>query len=168
MSRRSVSACRLWVRAGLPGLIVAMAGCATQNCNPASDPGFLGAIGCNVGGAYGERVTQQGSELEQARERKRRLADELARTETEKERTEAERSRKEHELADLQRQTSTIQARMAKSKKKNADLTRRIASVQKEIERLRKTPPPDQESTKTRNRLRKELSDLEQALEAAQ
>ncbi len=145
-----------------------MAGCATQNCNPASDPGFIGAIGCNVGGAYGERVTQQGSELDQARERKRRLADELARTEAEKKGAEKERFRKEQELADLQRQTSTIRDRMTKSKKKKADLNKRIASVQKEIERLRKTPPPDQESIKTRDRLRKELTDLEKALESAQ
>ena len=121
-----------------------------------------------MGGAYGERVTQQGSELEQAKERKRRLADELARTEAEKKRTENERSRKEHELAELHRQQYDPGAHGKEYEKKNEDLTRRIAGVQKEIERLRKTPPPDQESTKTRNRLTKELSDLEQALEAAQ
>ena len=149
-------------------LLLALNGCATQNCDPRYDAGFFGTIGCHASGAYKDRQTKLDAELGAESSKEAKLHSQMLQTKAKQDQVAVRLAALEAELAGMDKRLSKAQAHLAQNRRASESLKRQIAATRSAIQHVQHSSQPESEKIRQRDALKKRVEELEREAKAVQ
>jgi len=146
--------------------LVALAGCATTECDP-NQGGFVRGVACTADGKYQVRQQEKQQTLSTEQNRSQDLQASYQATQAEQERVRRERQAAERSYAALQDELAAMRATLSAAKAENRELENEIATLESDIELLQMDEfTPDSAKRARMEQLRRRKDLLESEVEA--